>query len=421
VVFAALDLAFVRHLAERTPLPRDAAVVMVRDDGFVLARHPDADLYWTGRTLPETPLFVAMHQIGTGSAVVAGIDNVRRIWAFRALGNAWLSVGFEVGSVYGAADRALRRNLLFMSLAALVTLMLAWFGTRATLRPLDALTASAQRLASGDLAARALQSGSPAEIARLAVAFDEMAAAVAQREVSLYEAAQSLEIRTKELHLLLERMDVVREEEATRIAREVHDVVGQALTALKMDVVWVKKHLAEAATEPGRERLSGRLGGSLKVVDSTIETVRSIATALRPSVLDDLGLAAAIEWQAQELCARSGLGCHVEVAQEALVIAPRCATAMFRIFQEVGTNILRHAKATEVSVRLAIEEGAVVLEVADDGVGIPAEIIASSRSLGILGIRERASQCGGNVVFAARSPRGTMVTVRIPGGAEGGG
>jgi signal transduction histidine kinase len=153
------------------------------------------------------------------------------------------------------------------------------------------------------------------------------------------------------------------------------------------------------------------------MIDSTIDVVRGIATALRPSMLDDLGLAAAIEWQAHDLSARTGLRCHLDLDQE-VVMPPRSATAMYRVFQELVTNVVRHAHALEIEVRLAADDDGVVLEVADDGVGIPAEAIVATRSLGILGIRERVSQCLGSVVFAPRSPRGTMVRVRMPGGAR---
>jgi signal transduction histidine kinase len=151
-----------------------------------------------------------------------------------------------------------------------------------------------------------------------------------------------------------------------------------------------------------------------QALDETVHTVRRISAELRPGVLDDLGLAAAIEWQARDFQARSGVACIVRVPDEDLQLSREQATALFRIFQESLTNVARHAQARKVWVHLGEEAGAVVLEVEDDGVGISLAQLAEHRSLGLLGMRERAEAFGGEVELAGAPGQGTTVVVRMP-------
>ena len=151
-----------------------------------------------------------------------------------------------------------------------------------------------------------------------------------------------------------------------------------------------------------------------QTLDETVHTVRRISAELRPAVLDDLGLAAAIEWQARDFQVRSGVSCVIRVPEEDLSLSRDQSTALFRIFQESLTNVARHAQATKVWVNLSEEEDAVVLEVEDDGVGFSPDRIAERRSLGLLGMRERVAAFGGEIEFAGVPGQGTAVVVRIP-------
>ena len=151
-----------------------------------------------------------------------------------------------------------------------------------------------------------------------------------------------------------------------------------------------------------------------QTLDETVHTVRRISAELRPGVLDDLGLAAAIEWQARDFQARSGVSCVIRVLEEDLRLSRDQSTALFRIFQESLTNVARHAQATKVWVNLSQEEDAVVLEVEDDGVGFSPKRIGERRSLGLLGMRERVAAFGGEIEFAAMPGQGTAVVVRMP-------
>jgi PAS domain S-box-containing protein len=217
-----------------------------------------------------------------------------------------------------------------------------------------------------------------------------------------------------QLRALATRLVSVREEEGTRIAREVHDELGQAMTSLKLDLSWMARRLSVPETDVSREQLLERVQGTMQLLEVTIQTVRAIATALRPPVLDELGLAAALDWQTRDFEKRTGIRCEWSMPLAPIPIGPDQATALFRIYQEILTNVVRHAQASNIRIRFDISAGWFVLEVCDNGRGIPASILANRNSLGLLGMRERAAQWGGNVSILGAEGLGTTVTVRLP-------
>ncbi len=223
------------------------------------------------------------------------------------------------------------------------------------------------------------------------------------------QAEEKLRRSHDQLRALTGHLQIVREEERTRIAREVHDELGQALTGLKLDLAWL------AGKVPGTKVLQEKVKSMSAHIDETIHAIRRIATELRPGVLDSLGLAAAVEWQAADFQERTGIRCEVkiDVSPEA---APdqELSTACFRIFQETLTNIIRHAEATRVEVHLAQNERELMLSVRDNGRGISEREIVHARSIGLIGMKERAAQVGGEVFFFGLPGRGTTVTLRVP-------
>ena len=231
-------------------------------------------------------------------------------------------------------------------------------------------------------------------------------AAVAIANARLFETEHAAR---KQLRDLAGYLQAAREEERTHIAREIHDEFGQALTALKMDLSWLTKRLP-----PDQPRLAEKVSAMSDLVDSTVQTVRRVATELRPGLLDHLGLAAAIEWQAQELAERTGFNCELDLDEKVYPLHQDLATAIFRIFQEALTNVARHAKATEVHITLEHRPDELILTVRDDGKGITESQISGAQSLGLLGMRERARFWGGNVAFKSRPDQGTTVTVQVP-------
>ena len=217
-----------------------------------------------------------------------------------------------------------------------------------------------------------------------------------------------------QLAALAVRLESVREEERTRIALEVHDVLGQALTGLKLDVAWVHKRITESIESARHAAVLARLDSARELLDSTIQSVRDIATTLRPGVLDEIGLEAAVEWQAQEFQHRTGIACGTTIRPRNLGLSPEQSTALFRILQEILTNVARHAQATNVDIRLEQSGEQVFLQVGDNGRGISGVEQSGPKSFGLLGMRLRAQQQGGSFDIRSTSGTGTTVTVSIP-------
>jgi signal transduction histidine kinase len=227
-----------------------------------------------------------------------------------------------------------------------------------------------------------------------------------QVDISRVRAEQGLRASREQLRELSGHIQDMQEEERVRIAREVHDELGQSLTALKMDVAMLRNQL------PMTDELERRTSSMIRLVNSTIRSVQRISSELRPSLLDDLGLEAAIEWQAREFEQRSGVACTLDLNASRLTIDAARSTALFRIFQETLTNIARHANAKHVDIRLSEEDGSVHLRVRDDGIGIESE--TNSESLGIMGMRERALLAGGTLSIESEPESGTIVSVVMP-------
>jgi len=217
-----------------------------------------------------------------------------------------------------------------------------------------------------------------------------------------------------QLRALAKRLESVREEESSRIAREIHDELGQAMTSLKLDLSWVARRLSIPETADTRRQLLERIHGTMQQLEVTIQTVRAIATTLRPSVLDELGLAAALDWQTRDFEKRTGIRCEWSMPLVPIPIGPDQATAIFRIYQEILTNVVRHAQASNIRIHLDICAGWLVFEVCDNGRGIPDSSLVNQNSLGLLGMRERAAQWGGDVSILGAEGKGTTVKVRLP-------
>jgi signal transduction histidine kinase len=224
------------------------------------------------------------------------------------------------------------------------------------------------------------------------------------------QALQALEESREQLQQLTSGLLMAREEERASIAREIHDVLGQTLTALKMDVAWVGTRSPADVPPAFRQKLAAMT----QLIDETIVTVRRIATSLRPGVLDDLGLAAAVEWQAQEFEGRTGIRCALRTSIDEEPLDPLLSTALFRIFQESLTNVARHSHASLVSVTLEHSGTDLLLEVHDDGIGITAADAANTHSIGLTGMRERAQLVGGGLSISGAAGAGTTVRVRVP-------
>lgn len=212
-----------------------------------------------------------------------------------------------------------------------------------------------------------------------------------------------------QLAALSSHLQHAKEEERERIAREVHDVLGGDLVALKIEV-----SLLAGKLESDPAQVRRKLAAIEALVDDAIATASRVTRELRPGILKDFGLAAAIECQAEDFSQRSGLPCHVLAADPDIEVPEEAGVALFRIFQEILTNVLKHAHAGAVEVRLERENGTVLLEVQDDGRGLAPEDLAKPRCFGLRGIRERLASLGGSLSIAAAEPQGTVLSLRVP-------
>ena len=233
----------------------------------------------------------------------------------------------------------------------------------------------------------------------------ELRTEIAERVRAEEQSKASLE----QLRALAERLQNAREEERTSVAREIHDELGQACTAIKMDLALIGHKITKRQT-----RLRAKVDSATRLVDEMIVTLRRIASDLRPRTLDDLGLIAALEWQAQEFETRTGIRCRVTLPQEPLALDSERSTAIFRIFQESLTNVARHARATRVEALLERGADQLVFQVHDNGRGFDPEEAKARRSLGLVGMQERALLLNGELKVEGVPGAGTTMTLRIP-------
>lgn len=220
---------------------------------------------------------------------------------------------------------------------------------------------------------------------------------------------EELKSSRDELRSLYAHLQSVREEERTHIAREIHDELGQTLTALKMDLSWLRHKLPQ-----NQKSLLEKIKASLKLIDDTIRMVQRISTELRPGILDDLGLMAAIEWQTEGFQKRTGIKCEVTLYPDDIVVAPNLSVTIFRVLQETLTNVARHANATGVKVSLKKKASKLELKVKDNGKGITEKQISNPKSFGLIGIRERIRFWKGEAKIKGVRGKGTTVTVNMP-------
>jgi len=222
-------------------------------------------------------------------------------------------------------------------------------------------------------------------------------------------AERDLKNSRDQLRNLASHLQSIREEERLIMAREIHDELGQVLTALKMDLIWMQKRLNTDQTDQLK-----KVQSMSDLIDMTVMTVRRISTELRPGLIDDLGLPAAIEWYCGEFQNRTGIKCDLDLDEKEHILKQDRSIAVFRIFQESLTNVARHSKATKVHARLQFDDNTLKMEIRDNGIGITEDQINSPKSLGLIGLKERVNPWGGEVIISGVHSKGTTVKVLLP-------
>jgi signal transduction histidine kinase len=376
------------------PLPPDAVMTILDRDGTVIARSNDPH-QWAGRSARGVNIAELTAHRATGMAEAAGLDGGSRQYGFDSVPElGWrITVGIPTATAREEVREMFVNGVAGGTIIIILVIVIALMLARAVERPVAALSRAAEAAAGGTF--ENVAAAGPREIAQLAETFNNMLARRLEGE--------------RELKALSERLLLVQEEERTRIARELHDDLGQALTALKMDIGGLLSMTQQTAADlPLRNRIMATL-------DETVTAVQRLSSELRPSVLDDLGLPTAIEAEALRFEQRTGIECELSLPKHAeLRVDGAAATAIYRIVQEALTNVARHANASRVELRLRERPEELLLEIRDDGRGITEGEVSDPRSLGLIGIRERADVAGGTVHFEGVAGRGTIVSVRIP-------
>lgn len=403
---------------------------LVSDDGMQKSRLTEvaatfADWRWSVAEPNLKDATVVLERMRAGKARVDRIRNV--LDDFVRIESAHMDVLTRESRQ--SVARSDRISTISAAAALMIAAFLAAYLSTSIGRSVRDLASAAREIAEGRDEAR-VPVGGRDELAALAAAFNQMADRLVARRRDLTELNETLDqrviqatanLRQRErqlerseqlLRALARRVENIREQERAEVAREIHDVLGQQLTGLKMDVGWVLRRLTQRVdgdTTAPRQRLQT----VLEEVDATIATVQRIATGLRPAVLDDLGLVAALRWQGREFERRSGIALELALPEQEPpdLDMPR-ATALFRIFQELLTNVARHASASQVRVGLSQEGDSVVLEVKDNGRGMGTSTTSAS-SLGLMGIRERAHAFGGELSTTSEPGEGTRARVSI--------
>jgi len=211
------------------------------------------------------------------------------------------------------------------------------------------------------------------------------------------------------LRQLTAHLQTIREEERTFIAREIHDELGQQLTCLKMDASWLSKKC-----DTNESDTKSRLHGMISMIDETVKTVRRIASELRPGILDDLGLIAAIEWQNKEFAKHAGIEAKFKSDIWDVAIDKKVATGVFRVYQEALTNVARHSQASALETSISVQNNLLTLQISDNGIGFDLETVKHKSTLGLLGMQERVLMFGGAIDFSSNTKNGTTITVKAP-------
>jgi signal transduction histidine kinase len=394
-----LALVEIPEIAGAATLPAGTVITILDRQGTILARS-DAPERWVGRSGRGIEVVELALQQKEGRAQARGVDGVLREYGFTSIpALGWsIYVGIPTSAVMQPVRSLFLRGLLGGMIVILLVIGVAMLLSRSIEKPVNALAQAAQAAGEGAYGTVSLTEPSPREITTLANAFNDMVASRSEFERRIRESQ-------RDLKALSERLLEIQEEERTRIARAIHDDLGQLLTALKMDVLGLLAK--DEAPSPIRDRI-------VRTLDATVTAVQRIATELRPSMLDDLGLIPAIESEARLFEERTGIECDVSMPHEPIGLDPIAATAIYRIVQEALTNVFRHSNASRVELRLRQRPDELLLEIRDDGRGMTADEISNPASLGLIGIRERAMMVGGTVEFEGVAGSGTIVSVRLP-------
>ena len=408
VLFAALELAWLDRLAEQATLPPDYALAIVDRDGTVLAQSLGTARRQVSIAGKRLEGFEAVKGRDRGMGRVSAPGDARRLAVVSRLEgemDLWVMVGPPERAVYRMANAIFYRDLVVLALLSVLVVASALFATDlSVLRDLRLLARATRKFGAGELQARAPVPAPEGEIRDLAISFNAMAGALETRH------REAVEVQER-LRSLSHRLQNAREEEAARIAQELHDELGQELSVLKLELEAIRRGMR---SESPRDDMQERLQALGERIDGAVQSVRRISSELRPGVLDRLGAVAGVEWLLSGFERRTSIRTTLTADPSLQSLDSERATAVFRIVQEALTNVARHADASRVGVILEEAGADLLLRIEDDGGGVDPAEKRRSPSLGLLGIEERARRLGGSLSIETAAGSGTKLLVRIP-------
>lgn len=409
VLFAALDLSWFDQLTLQAGLPPETALLITDRDGNILASSlPDWQSSHQSQQLQGFNVLIGQPNKLSRCVTPDGVRRLTVAAPLKGVEDVWVVVGPPEADVYSVADGIFYRDLIVLILLTLFAIgSLLVVTDVSVLSDLRLLAAATRRFGKGDLAARAPVPRPVGEIRDLTIAFNTMAASLESRH------RQSIKTKNR-LRALSHRLQHAREEEAARIAQELHDELGQALSVLKLELETLRRKAntdCHCASDGQLIPIIDDLGDQ---IDAAVHSVRRISAELRPGVLDRLGLAAGLEWLLDEFERRAGIVTDFQTNLADEQVDSEIATALFRITQEALTNVARHSGASEVHAKLLKNGDSLHLDVSDNGQGFDSTAEQESPSLGLLGMDERAQRLGGALVIHSKPGLGVSLQVSIP-------
>lgn len=346
------------------------------------------------------------HEIATGNRIIT---------AAKTIGNTpWLvAVDFSRHIMLESANRFLKWMIIAGLMLLVAGIVIAWIMSRNIIQPLNKLTEATSGIAGGNYTVTA-GIGRRDEVGKLARAFNVMTEQVSEARQRLEQKIVETGEMNEQLRELTAHLQNIREEERIHIAREMHDELGQLLTAFKMDISWLYKKLSGADDAVVIQKLDDMS----MLVDDSVLFVRKLASELRPSMLDDFGLIPALEWHSEEFEKRFNIEVEFIPGVKEIKTSSEIATGLFRMYQESLTNVARHAEATKVSASLQVSEDQLCLSIRDNGKGFNSIDTTPKKTLGLLGMKERAAMIGGHLEISSEPGKGTSIVITVPQGEE---
>lgn len=415
VLFNGLNLEWLSQLALQAKLPKGFSLLITDKKGKILAHDQ-------GNSTVDLILSDSHSKIIDNSDTLAGtqgkIINVdgtvfkRYFLSFplEESTNLYVVVGLDYEKIFAEAAHTFYRTLGWISVLIIFTIIIVLLVAEISiLRVLRTLALSVQKFGSGDLAIRVKPISGSDEFSLLANSFNTMADTLALKYNELLDAKS-------QLRALAAKIQTLREEEAKRISRELHDEIGQMLTSLKIDLAQLKIICISDNTQTNycSHILNQKIEQLVGNISTSIDLVRKIAAELRPTVLDKLGFFAAVQWQAHEIESKTNLVIQVDLEGNELLINEKISIVLFRIIQEALTNIVRHANAKVAEIKISMDQQEINLNIEDDGIGFPIQKAELPTSLGIIGMKERISEVNGKIIIANHPKNGTIIHVIIP-------